>query len=88
MWRGDQLGGSFFSSSSSLKLSKVYPFQKNCRTMSDTDGDMSLAGEGKLKHFKAEKKLIIYSRYQSKNKIKANTLFAALDPPTSSHSVS
>ena len=30
--------------------------------MLDSGGDMSLAGEGRLKHFKGEKKIIIYSR--------------------------
>ena len=37
-------------------------FQKYCRTMSDEEGNMSLAGEGRIKHFKAERKIIIYSR--------------------------
>ena len=41
-----------------FKVCKTYSFQKYCHTMSD----MSLAGEGKLKHFKTEKKIIIYSR--------------------------
>ena len=30
--------------------------------MCDVEGDMSLAGEGRIKHFKLEKKIIIYSR--------------------------
>ena len=30
--------------------------------MCDAEGDMSLAGEGRIKHFKVEKKIIIYSR--------------------------
>ena len=30
--------------------------------MLDAPGDISLAGEGRLKHFKADKKIIIYSR--------------------------
>ena len=61
MWRGDQLGGSVFSFLFK-QLNIMYQFQKYCCTMPDTDGDMSLAGEGKLKHFKTEKKIIIYSR--------------------------
>ena len=36
------------------------PLQKYSRTNIDS-GDISLAGEGRLKHFKAEKKIIIYS---------------------------
>ena len=28
----------------------------------DDDSDYSLVGEGKLEHFKAEKKMVIYSR--------------------------
>ena len=39
-----------------------YLFQKYCLTMCDVEGDMSLAGEGRIKHFKVEKKIIIYSR--------------------------
>ena len=42
-------------------LYKMYLFQKYCCTVPDMDGDMSLAGEGKLKHFKTENKIIIYS---------------------------
>ena len=63
----------------------VYLFQKYCLTMCDAEGDMSLAGEGRIKHCKLEKKIIIYSRQCSflfYNKIN-KTFLTALDLPTS-----
>ena len=36
----------------------MYLFQKYFRTMSDRNGDLSLAGEGKLNHFKTEKSIV------------------------------
>ena len=57
--RGGRLGGN-----SILFGCQLYflLFQKYSRSMLDSGGDMSLAGEGRLKHFKGEKKIIIYSR--------------------------
>ena len=36
--------------------------QKYCRSVSESAADISLAGEGRLKHFNVERKIIIYSR--------------------------
>jgi len=44
-----------------LKTGEGVSWEKYNRSMLDSAGDMSLAGEGRLKHFKAEKKIIIYS---------------------------
>lgn len=44
-----------------LKSGEGVSWEKYCLTMCDVEGDMSLAGEGRIKHFKLEKKIIIYS---------------------------
>jgi len=44
-----------------LKIGEGVNWEKYSRSTLDSGGDISLAGEGRLKHFKQEKKILIYS---------------------------